>query len=186
MASEPTDSFDNVPADVVRRGVHRGARPRGRGWVAFAWAALATGVLVGAGALGLLVINNGLAGSGSGSASAGGASSSDPASVTPTPTVVPTVDPSVSVTILNGTGVSGLATRAGGQATDAGWAVSTEANASASDVTTSTVYYSDAAQEGAAKGLAQTLGGVAVAVSDQYEAGTLTAVLGTDYKDPAG
>ncbi|RFA09957.1 hypothetical protein B7R54_12655 [Subtercola boreus] len=184
MASEPSDSFDNLPADVVRRGVHRGPRPRGRGWITFAWAALATGVLVGAGALGLNLINTDL--SGSDSSSAGGAVSSDPATVTPTPTVVPTVDPAIPVTILNGTDVSGLATRAGGQATDAGWSVSTEANASATDVTTSTVFYSGADDEGAAKGLAESLGGIAVAVSDQYEAGTLTAVLGTDYTDPAG
>jgi hypothetical protein len=177
MASEPHDSFDDLPADLVRRGVHRGPRPRGRGWVTFAWAALATGVLVGLGVLGLFVVNNGLQ---------LGTSPIDPApSETPTPTVLPTVDPSLSVTILNGTTIEGLATRAGGQATDGGWSVGIEANASTTDVTVTTVYYVDAAQEGAAKGLAATLGGVATAVSSQFEGDTLTVVLGTDYKDPA-
>ncbi|PPF88509.1 hypothetical protein C5B96_02650 [Subtercola sp. Z020] len=185
MASEHLDSFDDLPDDLARRGVHRGPRPRGRGWVTFAWAALATGVLVGLGVLGLFVVNNGLQ-LGTGSAGGGAASSVDPGpSETPTPTVAPTVDPALSVTILNGTTIEGLATRAGGQATDGGWSVGVEANASSSDVTVTTVYYVDASQEGAAKGLAATLGGVATAVSTQFEGDTLTVVLGTDYKDPA-
>lgn len=184
MASESLDSFDDLPADVVRRGVHRGPRPKGTGFRTFAWAALATGVLVGLGVLGLSVANNGFTAPGTGG---GGTVSTDaPPTATPTPTVEPTTDPSVSVTILNGTSVEGLATRAGTQATDAGWSVGTLANASASDVATSTVYYSDPAHEGAAKGLAVALGGIAVQLSDQFPGTQLTAVLGTDYKDPEG
>src|SRR3954466_6499901 len=48
MASLPRDQFDDVPDDG-RVGAHRAPAPRGRGWIGFAWAALATGVLVVAG-----------------------------------------------------------------------------------------------------------------------------------------
>ncbi|RFA19313.1 LytR C-terminal domain-containing protein [Subtercola boreus] len=184
MAPEPLDSFDNLPADSPRRGVHRGPRPRGRGWVAFGWAALATGVLVALGVLGLLVVNNGFQLT-PGASSTTAATDALP-SATATPTVEPTVDPQATVTILNGTNTEGLATRAGERATADGWSVGAEANASSTDVTVSTVYYSDAASEAAAKGLAASLGGIATALSDQFQGASLTAVLGTDYTDVAG
>lgn len=184
MAPGPHDSFDRLPADLSRRGVHRGPRPRGRGWITFAWAALATGVLVGLGVVGLLVVNNGIqfSGSGSGSASAGStAVASESATPTVAPTVAPTVDPKLTVAIQNGTPTEGLATRAGARATEGGWSVGSKANASTSDVKTSTVYFSAAANEGAAKGLAATLGGIAVALSSQFPDADLTVVLGSDY-----
>ena len=53
MASFPQDPFDVVPADLTRVGAHRAPRRRGRGWIMFAWAALATGVLVVGGLYGL-------------------------------------------------------------------------------------------------------------------------------------
>ena len=53
MATFPQDQFDEVPAELKRVGAHRAPRPRGRGAIAFAWAALATGVLVVAGLYGL-------------------------------------------------------------------------------------------------------------------------------------
>jgi hypothetical protein len=181
MATEPRDSFDRVPSDLARRGAHRGPKRRGRGWITFAWAALATGVLVGLGVVGLFAVNN----SNQFTGAFTGGSSSEPADTpTPTPTVVPTINPDASVTILNGTATEGLATRAGDQATAAGWTVGAEANASASDVAVSTVYYADPKNEGAAKGLADSLGGIAIAQSDQFQGADLTAVLGTDYKDP--
>ena len=179
MATEPRDSFDRVPSDVARRGAHRGPKRRGRGWIA--WAALATGILVGLGVVGLFAVNN----SSQFTSALDGASSVASDTPTPTPTVVPTVNPAASVTILNGTTTEGLATRASAQATAAGWTVGAEANASASTVTTSTVYYSDAANQGAALGLAASLGGMPVAQSDQFPGADLTAVLGSDYKDPA-
>ena len=51
--ARPRDRFDDVPADLARVGAHRAPARRGRGFVTFAWAALATGALVGAGVLGL-------------------------------------------------------------------------------------------------------------------------------------
>ncbi|GGF18758.1 hypothetical protein GCM10011399_10480 [Subtercola lobariae] len=169
-----------MPSDVARRGAHRGPKRRGRGWIIFAWAALATGVLVGLGAVGLFAINN----SSTFTSTFTGGSTSAADTPTPTPTVVPTVNPAATVTILNGTTTEGLATRAGDQATTDGWSVGAEANASATDIAVSTVYYADANNEGAAKGLAATLGGIAVAQSNQFLGTDLTAVLGADYKDP--
>ncbi|MEF2976752.1 LytR C-terminal domain-containing protein [Subtercola sp. YIM 133946] len=171
-----------MPTDVARRGAHRGPKRRGRGWIVFAWAALATGVLVGLGVVGLFAVNNGNQFTG---VFSGTGSSAAADTATPTPTVQPTTNPAANVTILNGTTTEGLATRAADQATTAGWTVGAEANASSQDVATSTVYYSDPANEGEAKGLAATLGGIAVAVSDQFPGADLTAVLGTDYVDPA-
>ena len=182
MATQQRDSFDRVPTDLARRGAHRGPKRRGRGWVTFAWAALATGVLVGLGVVALFAVDN----SNQFTSAIGGSSAVASESATPVPTVEPTTDPAATVTILNGTTTSGLATRAGDQATAAGWTVGAEANASTSDITTSTVYYADAASEGSAKGLAATLGGIQVALSDQFQGATLTAVLGSDYVDPAG
>ncbi|MEA9987045.1 MULTISPECIES: LytR C-terminal domain-containing protein [Subtercola] len=181
MPTEPQDSFDRAVFDGPRRGVHRGPKPRGRGWVTFAWAALATGVLVGLGVVGLFAINNKINFVGT---SGGDSSAVASDAVTPTPTVEPTTNAAAKVTILNGTTVAGLATRAGTQATTAGWAVGAEANASTTDITASTVYYADAGNEGAAKGLAAALGGIAVQQSTQFQGADLTAVLGTDYKDP--
>ncbi|UFS59600.1 LytR C-terminal domain-containing protein [Subtercola endophyticus] len=172
-----------MPTDLARRGAHRGPKRRGRGWITFAWAALATGVLVGLGVVGLFAVDNSNQFT---SAIGGGSSAASSDSATPVPTVEPTTDPAATVTILNGTTTSGLATRAGDRATAAGWTVGAEANASTSDITTSTVYYSDAASEGAAKGLAAALGGISISLSDQFQGATLTAVLGTDYVDPAG
>ena len=57
MANFPQDPFDEVPADLKRVGAHRAPRKRGRGAIAFAWAALATGVLVVGGLYGLSRVN---------------------------------------------------------------------------------------------------------------------------------
>src|ERR1700712_1004382 len=116
MATETRDSFDRLPSGISRRGAHRGPKPRGRGWITFAWAALATGVLVGLGVVGLFAVNNGLQFT---SSLGGGSSSAASDAATPTPTVAPTVNPAATVTILNGTTTEGLATGAGTRATDA-------------------------------------------------------------------
>jgi len=46
MASYPKDRFDQLPEDLQRIGAHRGPAKKGRGWIGFAWALLATGVLI--------------------------------------------------------------------------------------------------------------------------------------------
>ena len=190
MARFPADRFDRPPADLQRVGAHRAPGRRGRGWIVFAWSALATGVLVGLGVLGMFVINDRVSFDGvlsSDNADSGSTGTPAPAaSDTPAPVVPPepTIDPAVNVVILNGTDVTGLAGTAGDALVAEGWTVGSRSNADATDVATSTVYYTDAAQEGAALGLAQSLGGVAIALSDQFKVegdNRMTVVLGADY-----
>src|ERR1044072_3709161 len=104
MASFPKDRFDDLPPDLNRVGAHRAGPRGGRGWIAFAWAALASGVLVLAGLLGIAYLGNidlGLF----------------PVATTPTPTPTPTptAEPihaptlidaarAIPITILNGSG----------------------------------------------------------------------------------
>ncbi|THG35751.1 LytR family transcriptional regulator [Glaciibacter flavus] len=181
-ASFPPDRFDEIPGDLDRVGAHRAPRKRGRGWIAFGWAALATVVLIAAGAIGIMVLNNGL------DFTAGPASSSSatpPASAVPT--AAPTVDPSLSVTVLNGTDTAGLAAKAATALTGAGWTVGATSNASASDVKTTTVYYADPTLEGAARGVSGTLPGSSVALSSDFadSGAQIVVVLGADYKPAA-
>lgn len=175
MRDQPEDRFDRPPADLQRVGAHRTPRPAGRGWVAFAWAALATGVLVGVGVLAMFVINDRVSFSGGGTPGE---------AATTAPTVQPTIDPSVNVVLLNGTDVGGLAARAGDLLVSEGWSVGARSNATATDVQSTVVYYTEASQEGAALGLAQALGGVATQLSDRFVVdgeSRITVILGFDY-----
>ncbi|PPF56138.1 hypothetical protein C5B94_04245 [Clavibacter michiganensis] len=186
MPSHAPDRFDEVPGDLSRVGAHRAPRPRRHRLRAFGWAALATGVLVGAGVVGLFVIDDRV--SFTDIIPSGG--SSEEATPTEAPTAAATAVPGMVVTVLNGTRTSGLSARAATALEAAGWAIGSRVNASTSDITTTTVYYYDAADEGAARGLVAELGVGDVQQSDQFrppegtaaaQAARLTAVLGSDY-----
>ncbi|PJJ61969.1 LytR C-terminal domain-containing protein [Compostimonas suwonensis] len=182
-ASFPKDRFDLPTEHVLRVGAHRTPRKKGRGWIAFAWAALATVILIAVGVVGIFVINDrvsfDLPFTGSGTPT-------PTESATPTPTIVPVVDPALAVTVLNGTATEGLATRVGDTLTAAGWTVGSRTNASAQDVATTTVYYSDPANAGAALGLAQSLGLSTIVQSDDFadSGANLVVVIGADYVEP--
>ena len=129
----PRDRFDDV-TDGPRVGAHRGVQRRGRGWIAFAWAALATGVLVGLGVLVLALLNDSYSFGGStqassspsASASASRSPSSSPsASSSPSQpaAAAPADQGATSVVVLNGTTTTGLAARASTALTSAGWSV---------------------------------------------------------------
>ena len=175
--TRPRDRFDEVPIDLARVGAHRAPARRGRGFVTFAWAALATGALVGAGVLGLSAIERGVSSTGDTSTGSAVAASSAPAA---------TVDPSATVVVLNATTTSGLAANAAATARSHGWKVASTANASSTDVKLSTVYYSTTSQLGAALGLAKSLGiGHAPVKTTQFDVQgqtRLTVVLGTDFR----
>jgi hypothetical protein len=192
MPAFDRDRFDDVPADLDRVGAHRAEKRPGSGWVGFAWAALATGVLVGAGVIYLGVANDSFQfvnPSSSGTVEPG-AAATDTATSTPTPsasaTVAPLTDPSqvdpevTTVTVLNGTATAGLAGAASDRLETAGWVVGTQGNAS-ERVSTSTVYYSSAADEAVALGLAQQLGISDVELTDAFPGASVTIVLGADY-----
>ncbi|WP_431277900.1 LytR C-terminal domain-containing protein [Leifsonia poae] len=176
----PKDRFDTIPDDLSRVGAHRAPRPKGRGWIGFGWAALATIILIGLGILALSLVNGSISFQGGAAPSSSSAPTATP---TPTPTIVPTVDPNLSVFVLNGTTTSGLATTVGEKLTAAGWKVSSKANASDNTLAQTMVYYSDPKNEAAALGLAQSLPGAKVAVTQDYvETGAdLTVVIGSDY-----
>lgn len=173
MATAPRDRFDDVPADLARVGAHRAPRPATRGFVVFAWAALATGVLVGAGVLGLGAIEGRITNVGS-----------VPTGSTASAVAAPTIDPNIDVVLLNATTTNGLAAGAKSMLVKDGWKVGSTANASSTDVKATTVYYTTASQAGAAAGLAKSLGITRTVLSKQFAVAgqsRLTVVLGEDY-----
>jgi hypothetical protein len=190
MATLPRDQFDDIPEDLHRVGAHRAPAKKGRGWLAFLWAVLATVILV---AGGLFVLSR----------------VTDfslpffPEQQTPTPTPTPVItaepvtDPvtwstenpelwaALTVSVLNGTPTQGLANVAGDQLAAASWPDPARANASARDEETTIVYYSSEEYEGVARGMAQLLGVTEVELSEAFPGATVTIVLGADYVPPA-
>ncbi|MET0589841.1 MAG: LytR C-terminal domain-containing protein [Naasia sp.] len=184
MPAFPPDRFDTQPDDLTRVGAHRAPKRRGRGFVTFAWAALATGVIVGAGVVGMFVINDRVSFTNLTNFGIG----AETPTTTPTPTVEPTIDPTVQVVVLNSTTVDGLAGQAGDILAAAGFTVGTRGDAD-SEIADTTVYYSDPVQEGAAKGIVQSLGMGTIQLSTAFviegQAPRIVLVLGTDYAPAA-
>lgn len=188
----PRDRFDDV-ADGPRVGAHRGAQRRGRGWIAFAWAALATGVIVGLGVLALALLNGSYSFSGStaptssasatpsaSASSTPSASSSAPASQEPT-AATPADQGATSVVVLNGTTTTGLAAKASTALTSAGWKVTSTGDAGTTGTTATIVYYQQASQAAVAQGIAKSLGVTAVQQSAAFPNADISVVLGADY-----
>lgn len=189
MANFPKDRFDELPEDLTRVGAHRGPRKKGRGWIVFAWALLATGVLVFGGLFGIsrvLDIDLGLP--------------FIPVEVVPTPTPTPTptadpvtdpatIDPArlITITVLNGTPTVGLENTVGASLVASGWPVGATATTSSSDVEETFVYYTSPADEDVARGVAVALGvgGIRLVEPLTVSSAPITVVLGADYPVPA-
>jgi hypothetical protein len=187
MAKFPVDQFDNLPEDLVRVGAHRAPRKRGGAWIGLAWAALACGVLIVGGLYGMSRLNDRItfdipifAGQGS-------------ASATPTPTPTPTMpaltDPklieasrSISITVLNGTPLTGLQKTAGAALKTLGWPVASLAPASTTDIEKTYIYYNNPADEDIARGLVLALGIGEIRESNAFLGAPITIVLGADYQ----
>jgi len=188
------DRFDHVPHDLHRVGAHRAPGRKGRGWVAFWWALAATLVLIGAGVVGILSLNDRLditiPGTSPSSTSAEttptSETPSESATPTPTPTPVATIAPELSVAVLNGSSSNGVAASATQVLTEAGWTVGTTGNADSQDQPTTIVYYADASLEGAALGIVQSIpGSEALLANDFADSGAdLTVVVGNDFVIP--
>jgi hypothetical protein len=183
--SYPHDRFDDLPDDLQRVGAHRAPAKKGRGWITFAWAALATLVLVGAGLFALSTVGGD---SKLPSLFQPSATTSSTPSVKPIPTVPPKLDASVPINILNGTATPGLAKAAGDNLVAQGWAgaadgIGSRTNAATQDIKKTTVYYSAATDEGAARALVISLKADGLVLSNAYPA-RITVVLGSDYKLP--
>jgi hypothetical protein len=180
----PKDRFDDVPRKLDRVGAHRAPVKRGKGWVTFWWALAATVVLVAIGVLGLFYLNDRL-----NFTLPGANTSTSSASAAPTTpsTAEPTLDPSLSITVLNGTPGTGVASGLGETLTEAGWSVGATSNADTETVPATIVYYADASLEGAARGvLGAIVGTIPTATillsSDFADTGAdITVVVGNDF-----
>ncbi len=191
MANFPQDQFDEVPTELKRVGAHRAPRPRGRGAIAFAWAALATGVLVVAGLYGLsrLDPNFEFALPDFGGGNDDPVATSSPSASTVAPVTDPaTVDPALalSISVLNASAADGLQNTAGDAIAAAGWPNPARANSTTRDVETTVIYYRSTEYEGIARGLAQLLGVGTVQLSDAVLGAPVTVVVGQDYATVAG
>lgn len=190
----PRDRFDDV-ADGPRVGAHRGAQRRGRGWIVFAWAALATGVLVGVAVLALAVLNGSYSFNGSDSPStsatakpsatskpsASSSAGSGSAGAGSAAAATPAQQGTTTVVVLNGTTTTGLASRASAALTGAGWQVASTGDAGTTGSTSTIVYYQQASQAAVAQGIAKQLGVTAVQQSAAFPNADVSVVLGADY-----
>jgi hypothetical protein len=183
MANFRTDQFDNLPDHLDRVGAHRGPKVKGRGWITFAWAVLATAVLV-VGGLYVLSLFDASVKFGLGPSTA--ANSQTP-SGTPTPKITPITDPTlvanrkISITVLNGTDVVGLQTQAAQKLTAAGWKVGATANSTETDIKQTTIYYTDASNEDVAEGLQLLLNAQNIEFSNHFLGSPITVVVGSDF-----
>jgi hypothetical protein len=182
MATFPNDQFDDLPDNLDRVGAHRGPKVRGRGWIGFGWAVLATAILIVAGLFVLqsLVGTDGILGS--------GAEPTDSPTASATPVIVPVTDPTtikarhITITILNGTPTVALQTSARSRLVAAHWNVTSTAPASATNIAKTVVYYSKAANQDVALGIAKALGTSTVRLTDVFPGTPITVVIGSDYK----
>ncbi|HEY4225816.1 MAG TPA: LytR C-terminal domain-containing protein [Pseudolysinimonas sp.] len=183
MASFPSDQFDDIPSDLARVGAHRAPAKPGRGWIRFAWAALATGILVVVGLFGLSLLNPAFK-----LDLLPGASASATPTVSATPTAAAVTDPTkvdpalnLSISVLNGSSTDGLQDKAGDAIKAAGWPDPARADSTTRSEKTTTIYYSSAAYEGIARGMAVLLGTGTIQLSDAFPGAPVTIVVGDDY-----
>lgn len=148
-----------------------------RGWVVLFWAALATIVLIAVGIFGTLLVSGRVV-----------LFPTPEPTATPLPIVTPVVDTTYDVLILNATPEAGLATRMKDVVLAAGWAEDTvlASEAGSTDFVETTIYFHLPADEAAAAGLAEVIGGARIEQSDVYqpaddpEAKQLAVVIGLD------
>lgn len=164
MQTPPTDRFDELPPASSRGsrriGAHRAEQPRirrGRLWL---WGGIATVVLIAVGVLGTLWAGGQLGGS--------AAPTSRPTSVV---TADPVLDTSYTVLVLNATPEQGLGTQMSADVVAAGWSEDdvTAGDAGSHDFEKTTVFYASADDEGAARGLAEAIGGAGIELSEAYQ-----------------
>ncbi|QKJ18829.1 LytR C-terminal domain-containing protein [Microbacterium hominis] len=180
--SYPKDRFDDLPSDTGRVGAHRAENPHIHRWVVLMWAVGATIVLIALGVFATLL--------------ASGRVTLFPTSApvveaSPTATVVPVLDTTYEVLVLNATPQSGLATQTKDAVVNAGWPADDvlASEAGTDDFPETTVYYATEADQAAAAGLAEAIGGARIEQSSVYqpaddpEARQLTVVVGLDRTD---
>ncbi|WP_405375030.1 MULTISPECIES: LytR C-terminal domain-containing protein [unclassified Microbacterium] len=153
-----TDRFDDLPASPRRIGAHRAENPRLRLGGVLLWSAIATVVIIFLGVFGSMLASGRL------SIAPGGTQQSQGP-------VAPQVDASYPVLVLNATDQEGLGGEIRELVIGGGWAEGAvqEVNASSDDFAVTTVYYPTPADEAAARGLADVIGGAEVDLDDTYD-----------------
>ncbi|MCE7481756.1 LytR C-terminal domain-containing protein [Microbacterium profundi] len=177
MSKSVRDRFDDVAHASGRVGAHRAEAPGMNGWVVLLWSFVAALVLIVVGIFVALVLM--------------GRINLFPAAeptIAPTPEVTGVVDPTYSVLVLNASGQDDLDAQMRDTIVNAGWAADMVSNAPAGsqDFADTAVYYVSEADELAAIGLADVIGGAKVVQDDFYadpndpEQKQLVVVIGTD------
>lgn len=175
--SYPADRFDNAPRSG-RVGAHR-ITPQPRVvWQFIVGGLVATLLLTALGVIGVNFMNS------RGSLPVGSSAPGEPAA----PQVQAELDPDASVVVLDGTPAAGeLALNLASIITEENLgSISFAGPAETTDVEISAVFFSDDANESAAKGLAKELGGISSYPTSDYEAydAQLVVLLGADYAGP--
>jgi hypothetical protein len=182
------DRFDVVPDGLLRSRAHRTPARRGRGAIVFAWAALATGLLVAIGVFGLGVVNGTFSNLPFLTATGSVAPSTVP---TPTPTMAAsaTINATLPITVLNGTKTAGLANAVGDLLVKQGWGgaakgIGTRLSVATPNIQQTIVYYSKPADEGAARAMVISLRLGTIQLSNSYPQSPIVVIIGSDYKLP--
>ncbi|MGM7679576.1 LytR C-terminal domain-containing protein [Microbacterium sp. A94] len=171
------DRFDDVPRSSGRVGAHRAEAPGMNGWVVLLWSLVAALVIIVVGIFVALVMMGRIA--------------LFPDADTPGPSapeVQGVVDTTYSVIVLNATSEEGLDVQLRDTLLNAGWTADgvTTGLAESPEFADTTIYYASTADELAAIGLADLIGGAQVEQSDFYadpndpEQKQLVVVIGLD------
>lgn len=183
MHALPRDRFDTAPRQRGRVGAHRAEQPGVNGWVVLLWSLVAVLLLTVAGTFAALIYTGRIELFPQASAQGGSGAG-----------VEGVLDTSYGILILNGTGSEGLDALLRDELLNAGWR-GDDIYAGASGVTDfaeTTVYYVSDADEAAAVGLSDFLGGAMLVQSDFYvdadnpDAKQLTVVIGADRVGTSG
>ncbi|GAB3601288.1 LytR C-terminal domain-containing protein [Microbacterium tumbae] len=177
MSKPARDRFDDVPRTSGRVGAHRAENPGSNGWMVLLWAAVAALVLLVVGIFGTLVVMDRIS-----------LFPESQQSAAPLPEDTGVVDTAYSVMILNASPDEALDDAMRDTLVNAGWNADIvfAVDGSADDFPETTVYYVAEADEEAALGLANLIGGALVEQSDFYadlnntEGAQLTVVIGVD------
>ncbi len=179
MTAFEKDRFDAIPDTYPRVGVHRARPSRLRAAAPVLWSLGATVALVAIGIAGVETFSARFSGAGTSDAAPAAPAEEQPVAEVP---AQPVFSPDESITVLNGSTTDGLATTVSDRLREGGWMVGTAASAVQDDVATTTVYYADPLDEGAARGVARALGvDGAVERSDAFPGSSLTVVIGNDF-----
>ncbi|GAA3942034.1 LytR C-terminal domain-containing protein [Microbacterium soli] len=183
MPQPPRDRFDDVPRTGGRVGAHRAEQPGINGPVTLLWSAAIALVLIAAGIFISLVLMGRIDPFGTAA----------PAEPQQTQGVLAEVDTSYRVLILNATPQAGAVATVRKTLIDHGWQESDVLGngGSTSEFPETTVFYVEKADEAAALGVAELLGGVKAEQSDHYAplnvsgSPQLTVVIGMDRVETA-